>query len=70
MTPELLQFSRHEMIARRLVQGDRGKGEDVGQLSPQRLRDQKDVLLGLRIMEQPVEIPAVVSTEFLPAPPK
>lgn len=66
MTPELLQFSRREMINRRLVHGERAKGEDIGQLSLQRLREQVEVLRNLRIMEEPVAIPAVASTEFLP----
>jgi NitT/TauT family transport system substrate-binding protein len=68
MTAELLHFSRSEMIIRGIVQGDRGKGEDIGKLSMTRLREQMDVLLNLRIMEHPVAIPAVAMTEFLPLP--
>jgi len=66
MTAELLQFSRSEMLIRRLVEGDRTKGEDIGQLSLTRLREQMDVLLNLRIMELPVSIPTVATSEFLP----
>jgi NitT/TauT family transport system substrate-binding protein len=66
MSPELLQFSRSEMIIRGLVQGDRAKGEEIGQLSPTRLREQMDALLNLRIMDTPVAIANVASTDFLP----
>jgi NitT/TauT family transport system substrate-binding protein len=66
MTQELLHFSRSEMILRGLVAGDRIKGEDIGQLTATRLRDQMDVLLTLQIMEIPVAIPTVAITDFVP----
>lgn len=68
MTADLLHFSRSEMILRGLITGDRVKGEDVGQLSLARLRNQLDVLLNLHIMELPVAIDQVASTEYLPRP--
>ena len=66
MTPELLRFSRREMIVRHLVTGDRAKGEDIGRLSAARLAEQMDTLLALKIMEQPVAVAAVATTEFHP----
>jgi NitT/TauT family transport system substrate-binding protein len=70
MGRELLHFSRREMITRKLVQGDRAKGEDIGQLALARLREQMEVLLNLHIMEAPVAIPAVATTDFLSQPAK
>ena len=66
MTPELLRFSRSEMIIRSLVQGDRAKGEDVGQLALARLSDQMETLLSLKIMDVPIAINSVATKEFLP----
>jgi NitT/TauT family transport system substrate-binding protein len=66
MTAELLNFSRTELIRHRLINGDKTKGEDIGQLSLPRLEEQMNTLVGLKIMEKPVEISKVVTTEFLP----
>ncbi|MSU48836.1 MAG: myristoyl transferase [Opitutus sp.] len=66
---ELLHFSRSEMIIRSLVQGDRAKGEDIGQLSMLRLSQEMDVLLNLKIMEIPLVVSTVATREFLPATP-
>lgn len=69
MTPELLQFSRSEMILRRLVHGDRIAGEDIGQLSLARLSDQMEILVNLQIIAAPVPVTSVATKEFLPPPP-
>jgi NitT/TauT family transport system substrate-binding protein len=66
MTPELLRFSRSELISRQLVTGDRTKGEDVGQLSFDRLSGQMDTLVKLKIMEAPIAIGDVATKDFLP----
>ena len=66
MTPELLRFSRSELIIRHLVTGDRVKGEDIGRLSLVRLSEQMDTLLNLKIMEVPVALAHVATKEFLP----
>lgn len=68
MSPELLRFSRREMILRSLVAGDRGKGEDVGQVSLPRLRRDMQALLDLKVLEAPVAIESVATTRFLPHP--
>jgi NitT/TauT family transport system substrate-binding protein len=66
MTPELLAFSRGEMIRLALVTGDRAKGEDVGQLSPARIEEQLQVLLNLGLLDTPLKADAVVTMAFLP----
>ena len=67
MTPELLRFSRSEMILRSLVHGDASKGEDIGQLSLARLAEEMQTLVDLKVLEAPVAINAVATKEFLPA---
>jgi NitT/TauT family transport system substrate-binding protein len=69
MSRERLTFSRSELILRRYVQGDRARGEDVGQLSLTRLSDQMETLLALKVMEQPVVVTGVATKEFLPPVP-
>lgn len=70
MTPELLRFSRREMIRRSLVNGDPGRGEDIGQLSLARLAEQMQTLLDLKVLETPVAIASVATKEFLPPVPQ
>jgi NitT/TauT family transport system substrate-binding protein len=66
MTPELLAFSRHEMIRHSFVRGDPRKGEDIGQLSLERLADEMNTLVSLKILPAPIAISSVATTEFLP----
>jgi NitT/TauT family transport system substrate-binding protein len=66
MTPELLKFSRDELIRHAFVQGDASKGEDIGHLSLERLTDEMNTLLSLKILPAPVPISSVATTEFLP----
>jgi hypothetical protein len=68
MTPELLEYSRGELIRGSFVRGDAAKGEDVGRLSLARVEEQMETLLRLRIMDSPIPIEQLVTTEFLPAP--
>jgi NitT/TauT family transport system substrate-binding protein len=68
MSAELLQFSRTELVARHLVEGDPAKSEDIGQLSIARLTEQRDTLLALKILQKPIEMANIVATEFLSAP--
>lgn len=70
MTPELLAFSRGEMIRGGYVRGDPAKGEDIGLLSLARLQEQMDTLTSLKIMEKPVPVGNVATVEFLPPPPR
>ena len=66
MTPELLAFSRSEMIRHSFVRGNPRKDEDIGQLSLERLTDEMNTLVSLKILPAPVEISTVATTEFLP----
>ena len=68
MTPGQLKFSRDEMIRRSLVRGYPGKGEDIGQLSIQRLEEEIKTLLSLKILTAPLDVSSVATTEFLPPP--
>lgn len=70
MTPELLAFSRDEIIQRSLVTGDPARGEEIGQLSPARLGEQIDTLLELKMIDAPVAVGAVATREFLPPAPR
>lgn len=67
MTPELMRFSRNEMIARSLVGGDPARGEDIGQLSLPRLEAEMQTLLKLKILDAPIPIASVATRQFLPA---
>ena len=66
MTPELLKFSRDEMIRHKFVRGDPAKGEDIGQISLERLAHEMNELVSLKILPAPIEITSVATTEFLP----
>lgn len=68
-TPELLEFSRSEIILRRLVTGDPELGEDVGQISLSRISDEIGRLLDLKILELPLATANVATREFLPPAP-
>lgn len=68
MTPELLAFSREQMIRHRFVRGDPEKGEDIGQISMERIADQINTLVELEILPKPVDVTSVATTQFLPKP--
>ena len=70
MTAELLQFSRDAMIRQSFVRGDPAKGEDIGRLALDRLQAEIDTLVDLKIIDSPVAIAKVATTEFLPSPKK
>lgn len=65
MTAELLKFSRDAMISHSFVRGHPAKGEDIGQLAPERLTDQINTLHGLKILDTPLAVSNVATTEFL-----
>lgn len=69
MTPELLAFSRRELVLRNLVHGDREKGEDIGQLSLARIAEEIGMLRELKILEVPLAAAQVATKEFLPPAP-
>ena len=66
MSPELLAFSRGEMIRRRLVRGDPEAGERVGCLSLPRLAALMDTLVSLKVIDAPLPLAKVATDEFLP----
>jgi NitT/TauT family transport system substrate-binding protein len=68
MTPELLAFSREQMIRHGFVRGDPKQGEDIGQLSMERIADQIATLVELKILPKSVDVTSVATTEFLPKP--
>ena len=65
-SPEQLAFSRSEMILRALVSGDAARGEDIGQISLQRLSQQIDTLLNLKLLDAPIAVSSVATDQFLP----
>ena len=67
MTPELLEFSRGELILRALVSGDRARGEEVGRIALARIADQMRTLAELGMLDAHIDLSLVASTEFLPA---
>ena len=64
MTRELLEFSRGELIRHSFVRGDPTKGENYGLISLERLSDEMNTLLNLKILEKPVDISSIATTEF------
>ncbi len=67
MTPELLAFSRAELIRGRFVPGDRARGEDVGQLSLARIEALARLLHELAVIDRPVAAAEVATVDFLPS---
>ena len=66
MTPELLAFSRSELILLSLVTGDPARGEDIGELSLTRLSEELEILLDLKLLDAPISVNSVATREFLP----
>ncbi|MBI5767249.1 MAG: ABC transporter substrate-binding protein [Verrucomicrobia bacterium] len=62
----LLDYSRGEMIIRRLVTGDPARDEAIGAISLARLAEQQATLLDLKVLETAVPISAVATKAFLP----
>jgi NitT/TauT family transport system substrate-binding protein len=62
----LLDYSRSEMIIRRLVSGDPARDEDICQLSIARISEQQATLLELKVLETAVPLNAVATKAFLP----
>jgi NitT/TauT family transport system substrate-binding protein len=68
MSTGQLEYSRKALIAHALVTGDAARGEDIGQISVDRVQQQIDVLTEVKILEVPVAAASVVTRAFLPAP--
>ena len=64
MTRELLAFSRGELIRQAFVRGNPANGEDIGQISLERLTAEMNTLLSLKILERPVDISSIATNEF------
>jgi hypothetical protein len=69
MTRAFLEFSRDEMRVRGLVRGDTTRGEDIGRIDLQRIREQIDKLSQLKILREAPSADSVATTEFLPRVP-
>ncbi|MBI5380902.1 MAG: ABC transporter substrate-binding protein [Opitutae bacterium] len=67
MTAAFLAFSRRELTERRLVTGDPAKGEGAGRLALPRIEASIAQLVALQVLEQPLAVAKVATTEFLPA---
>jgi NitT/TauT family transport system substrate-binding protein len=70
MTQAFLEFSRYEMRVRGLVRGDTTRGEDIGRIDLQRIREQIDKLSQLKILREAPSADSVATTEFLPRVPQ
>lgn len=68
MTRGLLAYSRGELIVRRLVSGDPEKGEFLGAFSLSRIAEQEAMLRDLGLVETPLLIRSVATSDFLPSP--
>jgi NitT/TauT family transport system substrate-binding protein len=66
LSHELLVFSRDEMIRHQITIGDGQKGEALGQLSANRLREQIAALTELKILTSAVEPDKIASWDYLP----
>jgi NitT/TauT family transport system substrate-binding protein len=64
MTQQLIDYSRGELIRLGFVRGDPRNGEDIGQISLKRLTEEMETLLSLGILEKPVTISNIATTEF------
>ncbi|HRI81933.1 MAG TPA: ABC transporter substrate-binding protein [Opitutaceae bacterium] len=66
LTPEFIAYSIQAMKDYQLVLGDPARGESTGQLKPERLQRQIDLLQELGVLDRPVRLEDVVTFEFLP----
>jgi NitT/TauT family transport system substrate-binding protein len=66
MTDDFMDYSIRSMHEHRLVQGDPAKGERLGLLRPQRLREQAAMLSELQIVKEPLSLEAFATFDFLP----
>jgi NitT/TauT family transport system substrate-binding protein len=64
MTRELIDFSRSELIRHAFVRGNPANGEDIGQISIERLTAEMNTLLNLKILERPIDISSIATNEY------
>lgn len=67
MSPELLEFTRGEIIRRGLAVGDAAKGEKLGQLSLERVAGEIELLRSLGVLTTPLAVGDVATSDYLPA---
>lgn len=65
LTPEALDYTRGELIIGHWITGDATKGEYLGDLSPERLGLEMDLLLELGVMTRPVALSDVATRDYL-----
>ncbi len=66
LSPEFMAYSIKAMKDYQLVLGDPARGEAMGQLTPERLQRQIDLLRKMGVLDKPVKLEDVVTFEFLP----
>lgn len=67
MTEGFMDYSIRSMREHQLIGGDPEKGETVGLLTRERLQEQLDQLLKLKLLKKPLELDVVVDFTFLPS---
>jgi NitT/TauT family transport system substrate-binding protein len=65
MTDDLMNYSIRTMREHRLVEGDASKGERVGAMSADRLREQMALLVELGIVKKPLPLEVFASSDAL-----
>ncbi len=68
MTPEFLAWTRARLVEGRFAAGDPEKGENIGLLKAERIRELTGELLSLGLIERPLEVRDVMTSRFLPRP--
>ena len=66
MTTEFMTYSIKAMTENRLVSGDPAAGEATGLLKRQRLQEQLEILVQLKIIPAPLPLERIVRFDFLP----
>jgi len=65
-TPELMAFCLSALQRYHLVEGDPGKGERAGWITPARMVAQQQVLVDLKVLDAPLPLNRFVDFSFLP----
>jgi len=65
--PQLMDYTVASLRRYRLVEGDPGKGERMGLLTPERARAMVQTLVDLRVLDAPMPLEDFISFDFLPA---
>jgi NitT/TauT family transport system substrate-binding protein len=66
LTPDFMAYSIKAMNQYQLVLGDPKRDERVGQLTPERLQTQINLLRELGVLDKPVQLEDVVRFDFIP----